>query len=97
MKIWEILSDIIEDYKNNDQLKDIKYLIINSAPPYFVNPTLEEYELMKKYSIYNYGIGYGFLDYDGGCIEHIKGIIRLIKGEYPELPLPVVYVILKKV
>lgn len=43
---------------------------------------------MMKYGIYNRG--FGNCDYDGGCVDDIKGIINLLKGEFPELSRPIV-------
>ncbi len=83
--IWKM-----DEMKEANQFIDVELIIIDSAPPYFAHPTLEQFQLMKKYGIYNYGLTRSGLDYDNGCIKDIKGILRLIKGEYPELPLPIV-------
>ena len=80
---------LMDDWKEKDWLKEVQYIVINSAPPYFHGDSIEEFNLMMKYGIYNRGLCYPGLDYNGGCVDDIKGIIKLIKGEYPELPTPI--------
>ena len=80
----------LEDLKEQNLLQDVTHIIINSAPPYFVKPSLKHFQLMMKYEIYNRGLTGFSLDYNGGCVDDIKGIVKLIRGEYPELPEPIV-------
>ena len=80
---------LMDEWREKDLLKDVSYIFINSAPPYFYGDSIEQFQLMMKYGIYNRGLTGRGLDYDGGCVDDIKGIIRLIKGEYPELPNPI--------